>query len=167
MQWWLVPSWSKTPEVQYSTFNAKSEDAATKPAFRAPFRNRRCVIPASGFFEWKKLDDGSKQPYYITRADGKPMYFAGVWDRWHDELDSCAILTVSAKTQMQQLHTRMQCILEVEQLERWMDVHTTDVSAVQPMLHPAPDGVLTMKPVDPRVGNVRNNDPALIEEKTV
>lgn len=165
-QWWLVPAWSKTREISYATFNAKSEEAASKPAFRDPFRNRRCVIPASGFYEWKKAGDGAKQPHYIQRADGDPIYFAGLWDRWEgadEALDSCTILTTSPNAEMSELHDRMPCILEPEQVAPWCDPGLTDVDAIQAFLRPAADGILSTWPVSHRVGSVRNNDPSLAD----
>lgn len=163
MRWWLVPSWSKEPSTKYPMFNARSEDAAKKPSFRGPFRYKRCIIPASGFYEWKKLGDKKKQPYYITRADGQVLYLAGLWDCWRDELESCAILTTSPNAEMGELHNRMPCILEPENLWQWCDPTQQDAEAVQPLLGPAPDGILETKPVSTRVGNVRNDEPSLTE----
>ena len=162
MRWWLVPSWSQEPTSKYATFNARAEDAATKPAFRGPFRRRRCLIPVSGFYEWRKIDDKTKQPYYITRADGELLYFAGLWDCWHDELESCTILTSTPNAEMAQLHNRMPCILEPEQVWAWVDPSQEDTAAVKAMLRPAPDGVLSTWPVSNRVGNTKNDDHDLI-----
>lgn len=166
MRWWLVPSWSRELDTKYPMFNARSEDAAKKPSFRGPFRYRRCVVPASGFYEWKKLGEKKKQPYYITRADGQVLYFAGLWDCWRDELESCAILTTSPNAEMGELHNRMPCILEPEDLWRWCDPAQNDPEAVQPLLGPAPDGILETWPVSTRVGNVRNDDRSLTEATT-
>ena len=169
MRWWLTPHWSKTAEAKYATFNARSEDAPGKPAFRAPFRRRRCVVPVSGFYEWKKLDDGAKQPVYITRADAAPMYLAGLWDRWAppdggDALESCAILTTGANDQMRAVHHRMPCVLEPERVGAWLDRAVEDPDVAGRELRPAPDGVLAMWPVDRRVGDARrHNDAGLIE----
>lgn len=174
MQWWLVPHWSKTPDAKYATFNARSEDAASKPAFRGPFARRRCIIPCSGFYEWQKIDDGSgeskksppkKTPYYITRADGQPLYFAGLWDHWSDgdtTLESCTILTTTPNAEMEKIHNRMPCVLEPERCVAWADPEMHDRETIRSFLHPAPDGVLTMHAVGPRVGNVRNDDAGLI-----
>ncbi len=163
MRWSLVPGWSKTPDTKYSTFNARSEDAATKPTFRSAFKRRRCIIPASGFYEWKKLKDGSKQPYYITRADDDLLYFAGLWECWQDELITCTILTTTPNAEMTALHHRMPCILEREQAEAWCDPELNDVERIQEFLKPAADGLLTMHVVEKRIGNVQNNDARLIE----
>lgn len=163
MRWWLVPAWSKEPDVKFATFNARSEDAASKPTFRGPLRYRRCVIPASGFYEWKKLDAKTKRPYFITRADESPLFFAGLWDLWNEELASCTILTTTPNAEMEPLHNRMPCILERDELTRWLDPEVTQPADVQPLLRPAADGTLKMHPVSPRIGNVRNNDADLIE----
>jgi len=168
MRWWLLPHWSKTPDIKYATFNARSEDAASKSTFRTPFRKRRCVIPASGFYEWKKLDDETKQPYYITRADGQPIYFAGLWDRWGDPeigppIESCAILTTAPNAEMSGVHNRMPCILEPESVAGWLDPAKSTPEELGGYLATAADGLLAMHTVDRRVGNVRNNDAGLIE----
>ncbi len=164
MRWWLVPHWSKEPSTKYPMFNARSEDAASKPSFRGPFKYRRCVIPASGFYEWKKLDDKNKQPYYITRADQHVLYFAGLWDCWRDELESCSILTTTPNAEMAELHNRMPCILEPENVWAWLDPGVQEPEAVQGLLGPAADGVLETRPVSKRVGNTRNDDETLTHE---
>lgn len=160
MRWWLVPSWSKSDQAKYATFNARSEDAASKPAFRSPFRRRRCVVPVSGFYEWQKTDEG-KQPHYIRRADGRPLMFAGLWDRW-GELESCTILTTVPNAEMKQLHHRMPCILEPEQLAGWCDPELEDLDQIQAKLRPAADGILETHQASMRVNNARTaNDPEL------
>ncbi|MCB9837731.1 MAG: SOS response-associated peptidase [Phycisphaeraceae bacterium] len=169
LRWWLIPHWAKSDEMKYATFNARSEDAATKPAFRTPMRRRRCVIPVSGFYEWKKLDAKSKQPHYITRADGEPIFFAGLWDRWEDPesdrvIESCAICTTKPNAEMEAVHNRMPCILEPEDVWAWCDPGMTDADRAAAMLRTPPDGLLVMHEVSGRVGNAKkNNDAALIE----
>ncbi|MEL6497822.1 MAG: SOS response-associated peptidase [Planctomycetota bacterium] len=167
MQWWLVPHWSRSPDSTYPTFNARSETAHQKPAFRGPFRDRRCVLPVSGFYEWAKLPGGGKQPYYITRADGAPLLFAGLWDAWGDPtigppLESCTVLTTNANEQMLAVHDRMPCVLEPEQIEGWLSSQRTHDDDIKSDLRPAANGVLQMHEVDARVGNVRNTGPELI-----
>lgn len=167
MRWWLVPSWAKSPEEsKYATFNARSEDAATKPAFRSPYQRRRCVLPASGFYEWRKLEGASKRPYFIARADGEPVYFAGLYDVWGGELESCAILTTTPNAEMGTIHNRMPCILEPEQIDGWLNPAMTEPERIAEYLRPAADGTLTMHPVSPRVGNTRANDPGLIDPES-
>lgn len=166
VRWGLVPSWSKDPASGPPLFNARSETAAEKPAFRSAFRNRRCVVPVSGFYEWKKTGD-SKQPYYITRADGAIMLLAGLWEHrppTHAEpaVDSMTILTTPANTFMAELHDRMPAILEPERVAAWLNLQTP-ADDLPAMLAPAPDGVLQAHPVSVRVSSPRNNDPALCE----
>lgn len=167
MQWWLVPHWSKSPDSPYPTFNARSETAHEKPTFRSSFRERRCVMPVSGFYEWAKQPDGGKQPYYITRADGNALLLAGLWDAWGAPgvgpvLESCTMLTTGANTQMSAVHDRMPCILEPEQVHAWLDPNMIDHDEIGGHLRPAADGLLAMHPVDRRVGNVRDKSPDLI-----
>ena len=168
-RWWLIPRWSRTPDSPFTTFNARSEDAHTKRSFKASFRDRRCVVPASGFYEWKLVDDAGpkpvKQPMYITRADGGPLFFAGLWDLWGDksmeQIESCTVLTTAPNAEMTPVHDRMPCVLEPEEIEAWIDPDL-DVEGARAMLAPAADGVLTMHPVGRAVGNVRNDGPGLI-----
>lgn len=162
MRWGLIPSWSKEPTSKYATFNARSEDAASKPTYREPFKRRRCLIPVSGFYEWKKQGK-AKQPFYIYRADGSPLFFAGLWDRWGDELESATILTTGPNAEMREIHTRMPCILEPEQFARWLDPRLQDAEAVASMLDPAADGILSMHKVSSRVNDARNEGSDLIE----
>lgn len=163
MRWWLVPHWSQEPSTKYPMFNARSETAASKPAFRGPMKYRRCVLPASGFYEWKKIDSKTKQPHYITRADGEVLYFAGLWDCWRDELESCTILTTPANAEMSTVHDRMPCILEPSDVGAWVDPAQRDSAAVQGLLKPAGDGLLELRRVSKRVGNARVDGPELIE----
>jgi len=176
LTWWLTPRWAKTPEHRYAMFNARSEGVERKPAFRASFRDRRCVVPISGFYEWKAPPADSnarKRPYYIRRADGEPIYIAGLWDRWTPDaaqkqdgaetIESCTLLTTSANAQLADLHDRMPCMLEPETLEDWLDPTRTEPAALHPFLRPAPDGVLAVHPVSTRVNNARHEGPDLIE----
>ncbi|MCA9280324.1 MAG: SOS response-associated peptidase [Phycisphaeraceae bacterium] len=169
LRWWLIPHWAKSSEAKYAMFNARSEDAAKKPAFRDPFKRRRCVIPADGFYEWQKRDAKTKQPYFISRADGDPMYLAGLWERWQSKddesevIESCTILTTMPNAEMTPIHNRMPCIIEPEQVQAWCDPSMQDVEGVESFLHPAADGLLVMHEVSSRVGNVRNNDEALTQ----
>jgi putative SOS response-associated peptidase YedK len=114
------------------------------------------VLPVSGFYEWKKDAAGGKQPYYITRADGQPVYFAGLWDCWRDELESCTILTCRPNAEMAKVHSRMPCILEPERIAGWLSPEMEDPEQVAGFLAPAADGVLQMHPVSRRVNNARN-----------
>ncbi len=159
LRWGLIPAWAKSPEdVRYNLFNARAEGVADKPSFRGAFRSRRALMPASGFYEWKTVD-GKKQPYYISRSDGQPLIFAGLWERWESagqQLDSCTMITTEANTFMQQLHTRMPVILEPAEREIWLE------EGPEELLRPAAEDVLQAWPVSRAVGNVRNEGPELL-----
>jgi putative SOS response-associated peptidase YedK len=167
MRWWLVPHWSRTPDSKYATFNARSEDAHTKPAFRSAFRKGRCIVPASGFYEWRKNADDTKTPMYITRADGQPLLFAGLTDAWGDasigpQLETCTVLTTTPNAEMARVHNRMPCVLEPEQVEAWVDADRS-VDDARSLLRPAADGLLVMHEVGRDVGRVTNQGAHLIE----
>ncbi len=163
-KWGLIPSWAKDASIGARMLNARSETAADKPSFRAAMARRRCVVPVSGFYEWQKRDEGAKQPYYIYRADGEILLFAGLWERWSkagEPVESFTILTTSPNAMMREVHDRMPCVLEREEVERWCG--GTDTDDAHAMLRPAADGVLTMHPVSSRVNNARaNNDASLV-----
>lgn len=162
--WGLIPSWSKDRSIGARMINARSETAAEKPAFRSAFARRRCVVPVSGFYEWQKRESGSKQPYYIYRADGEPLLFAGLWERWgggDEVVESFTILTTEPNEMMAVVHDRMPCVLEREEVVRWCG--ESDAAGARAMLRSAADGVLAMHPVSTRVNNARkNNDAGLI-----
>ncbi|MBI5758349.1 MAG: SOS response-associated peptidase, partial [Planctomycetales bacterium] len=116
LRWGLVPSWAKDAKIGYSLINARSETVANKPAFRSPFRRRRCLIPADGFFEWQAVPGSkTKQPHYITLQGGQPFAFAGLWERWigpdGNPLESCSIITTEPNELMKTIHNRMPVIL--------------------------------------------------------
>jgi len=150
-RWGLVPSWSKGPDPRFTMFNARAETVRQKPAFWEPFCSRRCVVPAEAFFEWRR-EGGFKQPYAIHRADGAPLVFAGLWDRWKDAqgaaLDSFTILTTEPNPVMATLHDRMPAILQAGELDLWLDVRA-DRQAVHALLRPYPLDDLVLEPVTP------------------
>jgi putative SOS response-associated peptidase YedK len=164
LRWGLVPAWSKGPDSRYSMINARAETAHVKPAFRGPFRHHRCLIPASGFYEWSTGEHG-KQPWYIRPADGPLLLFAGLWDRWNSpdgHVDSCTILTTAANTLMASLHDRMPAILDAEGQAAWLDP-ATDQADLRALLIPAPDELLAVHPVGRQVNNPRHEHPDCIE----
>ncbi len=150
MRWGLIPSWwKKSAKKTPSTFNARAETVATKPMFRAAYKRSRCVIPASGYYEWKSTATG-KQPYYISAHDGSILSFAGLWDEWHDvesgeQLKSCTIIVTAANAFTSQIHDRMPVVLDGKQLATWL----TGATGTE-MLIPAPWGALQMWPVSRR-----------------
>ncbi|MCX5512311.1 DUF159 family protein [Kaistia algarum] len=172
VRWGLVPSWAKDIQALPLFFNARAETAAVKPAFRGAFRHRRCLIPASGFYEWLKepaIGRSGKativrKPYYLTPK--RPLVaFAGLWDEWGDAngnlLDSATILTTSANDDVAALHDRMPVVVEPQDYDRWLGLEGDgDVGSI---LRPAPAGTFTAVPVDPRVNSARSDDARLIE----
>jgi putative SOS response-associated peptidase YedK len=176
MQWGLIPSWAKDRTIGSRMINARSETAAEKPAYRSAFNKRRCLVPASGFYEWKKLGESKrkggrakKQPFYIYRTDEQPLVMAGLWESWNDPesgepLETFAILTTDANEQLRDLHDRMPVVLEPQQFDEWLSPEQDDVNALQSLLRSAADGVLAMHPVSTRVNSPRNDEPSLIEK---
>lgn len=165
LRWGLLPSWAKDETMAARLINARAETLAEKPAFRAAYRARRCIVPADGFYEWAKSLDG-KQPYFIHAQDGTVLAFAGLWERWTrasdgDVIDSFTIVTTGANPRIQPLHDRMPVILAHEALGVWLD-RTTDPARLSELLIPSPEERLAMHPVSRAVGNVRNEGPELI-----
>lgn len=168
MRWGLVPFWAKDESIGSRMINARAETVAEKPAFRAALAKRRCVVPVSGFYEWKKSGKG-KQPYYILRADEKPMLLAGLWERWdkgESPLETFTIVTVEANDLMAQMHDRMPAVLEEEDLARWLDAEGVPAGEAAAMLRPCDPALLMCRPVSARVNSPRNNDPSLIERES-
>ena len=165
-RWGLVPFWAKDLAIGNRMINARGETVAAKPAFRAAFRKRRCLVPADGFFEWQKTGDG-KQPWYIRDAGGQPMALAGLWELWDppeggEPLASCAIITTGANELMRPLHDRMPVILDEAGREAWLDP-AAETEQLESLLAPAPDGILEAWPVSRRVNSPFNEDPSLVE----
>jgi putative SOS response-associated peptidase YedK len=171
MRWGLIPSWAEDVSIGSRLINARAETVAQKPAFRSAFQHRRCVIPASGFYEWKRLEQaspkkgGAKQPFYVTMASGEPLSFAGLWEQWRPdggpEIVSCTIITTSANEAIAPIHDRMPVILGREGAREWL--RAADVS----LLRPCPSAWLRAWPVSTRVNNTRVDDPSLIDPEPV
>ncbi len=163
MQWGLVPSWAKDPKVGSQMFNARSETVASKPAFRAAFRRRRCLVPATGFYEWQATDGKTKQPWNIFRADGSPLALAGLWEHWESPdgnvLESCTVITTTANAFMAEIHDRMPVILDRSYWGLWLDPMELEPAALEELLVPCPDDWLTRTRVSTLVNNVRNESP--------
>ena len=166
LRWGLIPSWAKDPSVGNRMINARSETAATKPSFRSAFRRRRCLLPASGFFEWRKEAAG-KQPYYILRKDEGLLAFAGLWERWISKdgevVESCTILTTEANQTLRPLHDRMPVILDPEDFDLWLDPNTSGDPRLHALQRPYAEDALKLRRVSKVVGNARNDVPACIE----
>lgn len=170
--WGLVPIWAKDIKVGYRMINARSETAHTKGAYKKALADRRCLVPADGFYEWKKssTDPKKKQPFYITAANGEPLAIAGIWERWWGEdksletpLHSVSILTTSPNAEMARIHDRMPLLIPESRWNEWLDRENRDLDEVRKLLVPAADGTLVSHPVDPAVGKVSNKGPELIE----
>ena len=166
MHWGLVPSWASGPDIGARLFNARCETAPDKPAFRAAFRHRRCVIPADGFYEWKLLPDGTRQPWFISRADAGLLALAGLWEHWSSPdgeiLDSFTILTMQACAWMRPLHERMPVMLDgPASLATWLDEASPRQRLTDLFVAP-PAGTLRAWPVTRAVGQVRNDSPQLV-----
>jgi putative SOS response-associated peptidase YedK len=165
LRWGLIPSWSKDPAIANRLINARAETANQKPSFRNAFRRHRCLIPASGFYEWLRWERG-KQPYFVRMRDGHPFAFAGLWDRWEspDEgvVETCAILTTAANDVLAPIHDRMPVILPPMEYARWLDPSLKDTDSLAPLLVPFPPEGMIAFPVNPRV-----NTPSVDDEKCI
>jgi putative SOS response-associated peptidase YedK len=168
MRWGLIPYWWNKPlkEMRLATFNARAETVATKPMFRDAFKSKRCLIPASGYYEWHDAP-GGKQPYYFTRRDGQPITFAGLWSSWNDKeagnkLLSCTMVITEPNKFVAEVHDRMPVIIEAKDFEQWEHGDPRDAAA---LMKPAAENVLLKWPVSKRVNSSRapDDDPTLIE----
>ena len=161
MKWGLIPHWAKDPSIAASTINAKSETAATKPAFRDPFRLRRCLIPADGFYEWRRTG-GSKRPYCFEVNGGELFAFAGLWDGWKDSngnwVKTCSILTTTPNAVIATVHDRMPIILDPGCYDLWLDPGVRDVAAIAKLLKPYDATRMRCHPVSTRINRVANDD---------
>jgi putative SOS response-associated peptidase YedK len=171
MRWGLIPSWSKDPKIAYRTINARSETAAIKPSFRAAFKRRRCLVPASWFYEWKR-DGKEKIPFRIRRADEQPLAFAGLWEQWKGNdsegpRTTFTVLTTEANEDLDGLHDRMPCLIEENDFDRWLTPEIIDDAATARLLAPAPKGTLVTDRVSTQVNNVRNEGPQLLTPDTL
>lgn len=158
VRWGLIPFWAKDEKIAWRTINARAETVAEKPAFRAAFKARRCLVPASGFYEWQARGKGPKQPWYITGRDGRPLAFAGLWERWRGPdgtVESCTIIVTQANEFMRRLHDRMPVILDAADFDAWLDPDAGDGRA---LLRPCPDEWLEAWPVSTHVNRPQNDD---------
>ena len=169
--WGLVPRWAKDPSIGNRMINARSEGAADNNAFKWPLRKRRCIVPADGFYEWKKVSGNKiKQPYYFTRVDGELLAFAGLWEEWRGPerdgsqfMRSVTILTTAANGAMSPIHDRMPVILPPSSWDGWLDRSQDDLANLDALLVPAPDSLLAMRAVSTEVNNARSAGRQLID----
>ena len=166
-KWGLVPFWADDPSIGNRMINARSETVDSKPAFRAAFKKRRCLIPADGFYEWKG-SKGNKQPMLITTPEDEPFGFAGLWEIWDNKgkeeqpLFTCTILTTDASESIKDIHHRMPVILKPEAFEKWIDEGTDD-DALKEILRSQFQNEFAFRPVSKAVNKVENNSPDLIK----
>ncbi len=162
LRWGLIPSWAKDAKIGHSLVNARSETVAEKPAFRAAFKSRRCLIPTTGFYEWVATGAKKKQPMHIGMRDGKPFALAGLWERWTSEdgtlVESCVILTTTANELVRPVHDRMPVILAPPDYETWVDPKTPS-EQLHSLLRPYTSGLMEAVPVGSYVSNARNEGP--------
>ncbi|MEE8465170.1 MAG: SOS response-associated peptidase [Dehalococcoidia bacterium] len=165
MRWGLVPFWSKDLKAGTRMINAVGETVSTKPAFRAAFKKRRCLVLADGFYEWRK-EGKRKIPSYIYARNGDPLAFAGLWETWKSPegpvVQTCTIITTAANSFIQPIHNRMPVILSEETQALWLDPLTSDPKILEPLLIPAPIELLTSHPVRDTVNSVKNQGPECI-----
>ena len=174
VRWGMIPAWVKNPGEFATLINARSETAAEKPSFRGPLRHRRCLVPTDGFYEWTGRP-GAKQPHLIRPVGGEGrvghlMAMAGLWEHWlgadGSEIETMAILTVSANALVSGIHDRMPVILAPADFDRWLDCAPGSAAPVFDLLAPATEGLLEIIPVSTRLNNSRNEGPELLEPPT-
>ena len=163
--WGLVPAWAESPAIGQRMINARAETVGEKPAFRSAFRQRRCLIPADGFFEWAS-GSKPKQPYHIARKDGALFGFAGLWEAWRSQegraVQSCTIVTTRANATLRRVHDRMPVILDPADYASWLDPGPGDVEHLRELLAPCPEEWLVLQTVGLRVNDPRNDDPECV-----
>lgn len=160
LKWGLVPSWTKDLKQSRKPINARAETVAESGMFRGAFKNRRCLVPSSGFYEWQKLDSKTKQPHFIRMKNEEPMIFAGLWERWRredDELQTFTIITTEPNEVMAPIHNRMPVILNQEECKQWLDSNTNDGAALKALLKPYSADEMEAYPVSSSVNSPANN----------
>lgn len=164
VRWGLIPSWVKDPKSVSLMFNARGETAAEKPAYKAAMKRRRCLVPADGFYEWKREGD-RKRPHWIRRRDSKPLAFAGLWETWTgpngEELETAAIVTTAANDTLKPLHDRMPVVVPPDAFGLWLDPNA-DLKIAAALMTPAPNDLLEAYEVSSAVNRVANDEPALL-----
>ncbi len=173
MRWGLVPEWVADPATFPLIINARGETLTEKASFRNAVKNRRCIVPCSGYYEWQRHPDATKTPTYIFRCDKRPFLMAGLWSTWvgpeGEEVDTAAIVTTSANAELEPVHHRMPAMLEGEQVEQWLDTGNVNAQRARQLIAPAATGVACHYPVSARVNSPANDDETLIRpasEKT-
>src|SRR5208283_1164204 len=174
MKWGLVPHWSKDGKIQFNTINAKSETLDQSKTYAPYFKSSRCLVPATGFYEWKKITNDAglteKQPMYISMKDGNPFLMAGLFSVWKDEQGvehpTYTIITTTPNELVSQIHDRMPVILPQEKINEWLDRNNKDTDSLKKLLVPYPADKMQAVPVSRMVNNPRNDNPDLIKPIT-
>jgi putative SOS response-associated peptidase YedK len=166
VKWGLIPFWAQDARAGARLINARSESAAEKPAFRTAFKRRRCLIPADGFYHWKKTE-GSKGPYFVGLANQEVFAFAGLWDWWKgpegEIVESCTILTTDANELLRPMHERMPVILSLEDYDLWLDPEVSNPELLKPLLKPYPSDKMIVYRVGEKVNKATYEAPDCIE----
>jgi len=166
MFWGLIPAWSQDGRPSATLINARGETLRAKPSFRESFQRRRCIVPATGFYEWQKLGKG-KQPYYIRPAQQKLFAFAGLWNEWEgpkgEKVHSCCVVTTQANSLMASFHDRMPVILEKNDFAQWLDSANHDTDALKILLKPLDPLLMQASPVSNFVNSARNQGPKCLD----
>jgi len=167
MRWGLVPFWAKEASIGYKIINAKSETLTEKPSFRKPFKEKRCLVLADGFYEWEKTDKKNKAPYRFVLKNRQPFAFAGLWDVWKtpegDTLLSFTIITTRANELMERIHDRMPVILNEKDEAKWLDPEFKDTDKLSSLLQPYPSEQMVAYKVSTIVNSPKNDTPSCIE----
>ncbi len=164
LRWGLIPFWAKDAKIGNRLINARAESLAEKPSFKHAFKRRRCLVVASGFYEWQSAP-GGKMPMYVSDPTGQPYGFAGLWERWRgprgESIESCTIITVPANSALAGVHDRMPALLEPADQSLWLD-HGASPARCQALLRPAPDRMTRHWPVSRQVNDPAHEGPGLM-----
>lgn len=166
LKWGLVPFWAEDPDIGNRLINARAEEVTGKPAFRAATKQRRCLVPADGFYEWKAGEGGRKQPYLIRVRDAELFAFAGLWESWgkgDQRIDTFTILTGKPNELVSPIHDRMPVIVRPEHYDQWLDPAQQDFKALAPVLEPFPASGMEAVPVSTKVNSPKHDEPDCVE----
>ena len=170
LRWGLIPSWAKDPKIGNQCINAKAETVAEKPSFRSAFKKRRCLVVATGFYEWQ-MHGRTKQPMWIGLRSKQPFAFAGLWEHWKpaegEPLGTCTIITTEPNDLMAPIHNRMPVILAPSSYDQWLDPAFQNIETLTGLLRPYSSEELTAYPVSTLVNNPRHDDPQCLESVSV
>jgi putative SOS response-associated peptidase YedK len=166
LRWGLIPSWAKDPKIGHQCINAKAETVAERPSFRAAFKKRRCLVIATGFYEWQ-VQERAKQPMWIGLKSHRSFAFAGLWEQWQppegEAIESCTILTTEPNELLRSIHNRMPVILSPASYEQWLDPTVQQTEPLKALLRPYPSEELLAYPVSTLVNNPRHDAPDCLE----